>query len=706
MIKSFLSAVGLSLNSFTIILTIVIAVVMLVVMYRYWINFYKKQDLIIFDINDALERLDKLEIKNASDNYEDIRNIFFKSDLLKPAWLGYQKNLFFMKDFNGKTVVFTTDDADNYFNYNSLTSQYNALFWQNLGGVFTGLGILGTFIGLSVGLGTINLEHITNEEIGNLVSGMSTAFTTSLCGIVFALFYNWLHKHITDKLSQAITNLSNELESLFVARNTEQLLAMSYAQSIEQSNQFKSFSDKLAVSIGDALEQKLSSSSFAENIKNMDNTLGQVNNFMSEELPSVISDAIGEQIKENLVPVFVSLQNAIETLSSSGQSAIADGIKSGASKELTAFADTLQQMNTNLQAVMAQMQETSGSVNSDLTSAINRVVDRLESQGENLQGVGNQVAKDLQDTVAALVNEMGKQQSGMINTSEKINDDLKASIATMVESIQISIASMVEETKKQQGNMQNSANSITNSLEAKVSAMLAGFEKQLAAIEQQTNNQSNALSATSTQLSNSFAGSMNSVKMDIKGIMDDYAAKNKAENEETINFIRQVKAGLAEQQSVLAKITTQVDMLMTRAANTADKFTQAAGPINDAGKELGKHMDAVLNATNNYNQVVKQCVTELHATAQQNTSNMRDISQEIARVKETLAKAADQYTGVNYELARILDTVNKNLSSYNDSIKKQYADSLEIYSKQLAAAYGQLENLIEELQDSIDSIKG
>lgn len=705
MIKSFLSAVGLSLNSFTIILTIVIAVVMLVVMYRYWINFYKKQDLIIVDINDALERLGKLEIKNASDNYEDIRNIFFKSDLLKPAWLGYQKNLFFMKDFNGKTVVFTTDDADNYFNYNSLTSQYNALFWQNLGGVFTGLGILGTFIGLSVGLGTINLEHITNEEIGNLVSGMSTAFTTSLCGIVFALFYNWLHKHITDKLSQAITNLSNELESLFVARNTEQLLAMSYAQSIEQSNQFKSFSDKLAVSIGDALEQKLSSSSFAENIKNMDSTLAQVNSFMSEELPGVISDAIGEQIKENLVPVFVSLQNAIETLSSSGQSAIADGIKSGASKELTAFADTLQQMNTNLQAVMSQMQETSGSVNSDLTSAINRVVDRLESQGENLQGVGNQVAKDLQDTVAALVNEIGKQQSGMINTSEKINDDLKSSIATMVESIQISIASMVEETKKQQGNMQNSANNITSNLEAKVSAMLAGFEKQIAAIEQQTHNQSNTLSETSTQLSNSFAGSMNSIKMDIKDIMDEYAAKNKAENEETISFIRQVKAGLAEQQSVLAKITSQVDMLMTRAANTADKFTQAAGPINDAGKELGKHMDAVLNATNNYNQVVKQCVSELHATAQQNTDNVRSISQEMVRVKEALNLAASQYSGVNTELDKILDTVSNNLNKYNHEIRQQYVDSLKVYSEKLAAAYGQLKGLVEELQEAIEDLK-
>ena len=275
----------------------------------------------------------------------------------------------------------------------------------------------------------------------------------------------------------------------------------------------------------------------------------------------------------------------------------------------------------------------------------------------------------------------------------------------MVESIQISIASMVEETKKQQGNMQNSANNITSNLEAKVSAMLAGFEKQIAAIEQQTHNQSNTLSETSRQLSNSFAGSMNSVKMDIKGIMDDYAAKNKAENEETINFIRQVKAGLAEQQSVLAKITSQVDMLMTRAANTADKFTQAAGPINDAGKELGKHMDAVLNATNNYNQVVKQCVSELHATAQQNTSNMRDISQEIARVKETLAQTSNQYSGVNNELNKILGTVSDNLMKYNQSVRQQYIDSLNAYSDKLASAYGQLARLIEELQEAIDDFK-
>ena len=100
MIKSFLSAVGLSLNSFTIILTIGIVVVMLVVMYRYWKNFYKKQDLIIISINDTLEKIGKLEIKNASDNYEDIKNIFIKSDLLKicMVWV-IKKNHFFYEGY-------------------------------------------------------------------------------------------------------------------------------------------------------------------------------------------------------------------------------------------------------------------------------------------------------------------------------------------------------------------------------------------------------------------------------------------------------------------------------------------------------------------------------------------------------------------------------------------------------------------------------
>ena len=160
MVKSFLSTVGLSLSTFTNILTIGFVVAMIIVMY-YYANFYKQQKSIIKDINEVLEEISVLEIKNASDSYEDIKNIFLKSDLLRSAWLSYQKNHFFMKDVSGKSVVYTTEDADFFFNYNNLTNRYNATFWQNLGGVFTGLGILGTFVGLSVVFpSSSNITHL------------------------------------------------------------------------------------------------------------------------------------------------------------------------------------------------------------------------------------------------------------------------------------------------------------------------------------------------------------------------------------------------------------------------------------------------------------------------------------------------------------------------------------------------------------------
>lgn len=685
--------------------SVVSTIVIFYIIILYIMKCYTALRKIADEVDLVKEQLMPFNTQNASDDYESIKEIFYKSIYLKNAWRGYQKTLFTVSDYNNKSILYATHDADEYFNLANISNGVNLQFWQNIGGIFTGLGILGTFLGLSVGLSGIDLQNISNKEIANLVSGMNTAFFTSLIGITGALIFSGFHKRIIEKLSKSIDGLNEKIETLFVSKNAEQLLADSYANSVEQSTQFKAFSTNLAISIGDALEQKLSTSSFADNIKNMDNTLSEVSNFMSQELPNVISNAIGEQIKENLVPVFVNLQNAIEVLSTSGQSAIADGIKGGASKELTAFADTLQQMNTNLQSAMRQMQETSGSVNNDLTAAITRVVDRLESQGETLQGVGNQVAQDLKDSVEVLVNEIGKQQSGMINTSEKINDDLKASIATMLESIQTSVASMAEETQKQQNSMQSSADNITSNLGTKLTEMLSGFERQIAAIEQQTYNQNAALSETSNAVNNSFANSMNSVKMDIRDIMDQYAAKNKVENEETLTFIRQLKAGIAEQQAVLSKITTQVDVLMVRAANTADKFTQAAVPLNDASKQLSKQMDTVLTATNNYNQTVKQSVSELYTTARNNVDSVRNISQEISRAKEMLLQAANQYSGVNSELEKILNTVNDNLINYNQSIRKQYSDSLNEYASKLSVAYGNLATLIDELQDVIDDVK-
>lgn len=72
-------------------------------------------------------------------------------------------------------------------------------FWQAYGGIFTGLGILGTFLGLTYGLSGLdmsnNIETLQNS-IKKLLSGVESAFVTSLVGIAGALIYSGVHHQL------------------------------------------------------------------------------------------------------------------------------------------------------------------------------------------------------------------------------------------------------------------------------------------------------------------------------------------------------------------------------------------------------------------------------------------------------------------------------------------------------------------------------
>jgi hypothetical protein len=69
-------------------------------------------------------------------------------------------------------------------------------FSEQISGALTGLGILGTFIGLSIGLAKFNLgkNMDTNEmqtSISSLMNGIRAAFYTSIFGVGFSIVTNF-----------------------------------------------------------------------------------------------------------------------------------------------------------------------------------------------------------------------------------------------------------------------------------------------------------------------------------------------------------------------------------------------------------------------------------------------------------------------------------------------------------------------------------
>jgi len=89
-------------------------------------------------------------------------------------------------------------DIEEYFNEDLLDRVGSSYFNSGISGTMTGLGILGTFIGLSLGLGSFSGDDIytISDNVGPLLSGMKVAFHTSVYGIIFSLLFNYVYRSI------------------------------------------------------------------------------------------------------------------------------------------------------------------------------------------------------------------------------------------------------------------------------------------------------------------------------------------------------------------------------------------------------------------------------------------------------------------------------------------------------------------------------
>jgi len=94
-----------------------------------------------------------------------------------------------------------TGRAEEIFNESSLAHRIigNRLFMATPG-ILTGIGVLGTFVGLALGIGALELEGSAIEDLNSsilpLIQGSATAFSTSVWGVATSLVFMILEKFL------------------------------------------------------------------------------------------------------------------------------------------------------------------------------------------------------------------------------------------------------------------------------------------------------------------------------------------------------------------------------------------------------------------------------------------------------------------------------------------------------------------------------
>ena len=190
--------------------------------------------------------------RNLWANYKDNATFFEEKDLQD----AFNKYRFRVKGTKTRRGTGSSCDLEEYINEDLLDRTGMNFFNSGVPGTLTGMGILGTFLGLSMGLGAFSGDDIftVSDNVGSLLSGMKVAFHTSVYGIFFSLVFNIVYRSIMSDAYKALDDFLSVFRQTtqpFAAKDDENAATML----VYQAGMASSLRQMLDIMKGNAAEQ-------------------------------------------------------------------------------------------------------------------------------------------------------------------------------------------------------------------------------------------------------------------------------------------------------------------------------------------------------------------------------------------------------------------------------------------------------------------
>lgn len=282
-----------------------------------------------------------------------------------------------------------TLDIGEVFTEGRVLEGYNRNMAVAVAGVLTGLGILGTFIGLIIGmagLGTGIPQMVNN--IGQLISGMGTAFITSIVGITFSLA--WLSTDRTQyhAVRDSIASFFYTVRRLYPVEETGHLLHRLLSVGVEHQRiaqdsrehleEQEALLRSLSFDLADEFSKALNTS-LAENLTptldgmatTMESLAVQIGDRQTEAVRQLV-EIFQEQLTSELGGHFEGLSQALEQTAQWQKSV---------HEELEELIERLQESSRGQLAVIEQSREASDLFSSSLEQ-LGQVHERINASAE------------------------------------------------------------------------------------------------------------------------------------------------------------------------------------------------------------------------------------------------------------------------------------------------------------------------------------
>lgn len=612
-------------------------------------------------IEDSAAILSKYNYSNIQESYEAMDEELSKDALLSAVWKKYKKSLAFISK-NGAVEVYSTVDASEYLYPAALLEGLNVGFWSGLAGLFTGIGILGTFVGLTVAMINIDTSSTSNlsNSIADLLGGMSTAFVTSLIGIACAIVAGYKYHKLMDDFRGKVEDMADQLDVIFQRTTVESIMLNQLAEIQQERTAIQLLSSQMAVAICDRLPDVLEQMAerMDEAMKgNLDTMLDGLSAKLDEQTEKL------ERVAQSTEALSSGFSNAINE--NAGEEAKALG------NSLLQLSSEINELTTSVKEMIKESQDTAAKANADMAKAVEQAMINLDHTMEGI--LATQTAKT-DENIQRMTDFMEEMKETLANIFAKMSKSAK-------EQAQITSAAIAKTQEATDENLTR-VNSTVKELMAQIANQMAAMQ---ALVDAQQKN------------------------------MDGTLAKMRSAVDSSSDVVESAGKAVAEFGSAAKDTREQFTLAAREAAGTikeaAEPFTEAARPLKDAAASVDGSLKTLSAAMKLHSDTTAKAANDMKAMVEGQELSAKNIQESLETAKKAWQDYEANFKGVNEEMSKIFENLQNGLRNYNATTSDGLQKALEAFDGGFAKVVDRLASIsadaadpIEDLQESIDDL--
>ena len=285
-------------------------------------------------------------------------------------------------------------------------------FYQSVPNLLTGLGILGTFIGLaggvgaaSAGLSSSNPGEIT-FSLQKLLDGASLAFLTSIVGITCSLLFVPVDRFFSRRLHLAVDELAGGIESRLERVTPEGVALQHLEQARRAVTQLEHFNTELIFSLEKALDEKIAGR-LSPQLERLVEAVEGLRADRSTDAGQMIEQALGrftDAMQERTGSQFEEMASIVAELNHTLKDSTA-GLARSQQDIRTALESVLSAVRTSMDASANAMTETLQQMLGDVTR---EVADASKQLAERMTASSTAASAELRETVGTATQDLAR----------------------------------------------------------------------------------------------------------------------------------------------------------------------------------------------------------------------------------------------------------------------------------------------------------